>query len=117
MSVSGVASSIIAEHAAKDAAIVVNVRWTTHAHLLPATTKTPSKAATRRRTRSATTPSRVTWAISLPCPKDDLEWVQRALKAKSSRITARDMTHKLGENEDAAACLRWRADLERGRSS
>lgn len=30
------------------------------------------------------------WKISIPCPKDDLAWVQAALKEKSSRITARD---------------------------
>lgn len=30
------------------------------------------------------------WAVSLPCLADDLDWVQRALKGKSTRITARD---------------------------
>lgn len=29
------------------------------------------------------------WRISLPCPADDLEWVQRALAKHSSRVTAR----------------------------
>lgn len=38
------------------------------------------------------------WFISLPCPKDDLAWVERALKAKSTRITARDMASKLGSD-------------------
>jgi hypothetical protein len=31
-----------------------------------------------------------TWAVSLPCPSDDLTWVQAALKRTSTRITARD---------------------------
>jgi len=31
-----------------------------------------------------------TWAVSLPCPLDDLVWVQAALKRSSARITARD---------------------------
>ena len=31
------------------------------------------------------------WKMSLPCPADDLTWVQRALSSKSSRISARDM--------------------------
>jgi len=31
-----------------------------------------------------------TWAVSLPCPTDDLAWVQAALKRSSTRITARD---------------------------
>ena len=30
------------------------------------------------------------WALSLPCPASDLGWVQRALKAQGTRITARD---------------------------
>ena len=43
------------------------------------------------------------WDESLPCAADDLEWVQRALKAKSSRITARDLATKLGEDEEDKA--------------
>lgn len=31
------------------------------------------------------------WKVSLPCPTNDLEWVQRALNAKSQRISARDI--------------------------
>jgi hypothetical protein len=42
------------------------------------------------------------WAVSLPCPKEDLAWVERALKAKSNRITARDMSSTLGESQSAA---------------
>ncbi len=30
------------------------------------------------------------WKISIPCLKDDLSWVQAALKEKTSRITAHD---------------------------
>lgn len=30
------------------------------------------------------------WSVSLPCPADDLEWVQAALKSHSSRIKARE---------------------------
>ena len=52
-------------------------------------------AAMPRRTRWHD-PLEGEWSISLPCPKDDLAWVGRALKAKSSRITARDMASKLG---------------------
>ena len=31
------------------------------------------------------------WGVSLPCLTEDLEWVQRALKDKSTRIKARDI--------------------------
>ena len=30
------------------------------------------------------------WRISLPCLAEDIDWVQGALKQKSSRVTARD---------------------------
>jgi len=30
------------------------------------------------------------WAVSLPCPPDDLAWIQASLKRVSNRITARD---------------------------
>jgi hypothetical protein len=39
-------------------------------------------------------PTAGNWAMSLPCPLDDLSWVQEALKKRSKRVTARDMmTH------------------------
>lgn len=39
------------------------------------------------------------WAISLPCNKDDLEWVRRALAGTSKRITARDAAESFGVSE------------------
>jgi hypothetical protein len=30
------------------------------------------------------------WAMSLPCPKEEMEWVQGSLLKKTKRITARD---------------------------
>ena len=32
------------------------------------------------------------WQMSLPCHADDLNWVQEALKKRSTHVTARDMT-------------------------
>jgi len=32
------------------------------------------------------------WALSLPCPSDDLGWVTSSLASKSSRVTARDLS-------------------------
>jgi hypothetical protein len=49
------------------------------------------------------------WAISLPCESDDLEWVQSALKLKSSRITARD---KSETKKQALESAETRATLE-----
>jgi hypothetical protein len=42
------------------------------------------------------------WKISLPCPADDLSWVRDALKAKSKRITARDMDTAFDVEEETS---------------
>ena len=43
------------------------------------------------------------WAISLPCPADDLGWVQAALKRHSARITARDAASGMSTDAQPAA--------------
>lgn len=44
-----------------------------------------------------------TWILSLPCPADDLKWVQASLEKVSSRISARDMSEQsLPEPEEEA---------------
>lgn len=55
------------------------------------------------------------WKMSLPCPADDLSWVQRALSSKSSRISARDMEASVVEEAaatDASASSSEEVDLE-----
>jgi hypothetical protein len=43
------------------------------------------------------------WKLSLPCPADDLAWVQNSLKAKSTRISARDMATPVEDEDDGGA--------------
>lgn len=43
------------------------------------------------------------WHISLPCQKEDLAWVQSALKKKTSRVTARDLATGISEGKDSKA--------------
>lgn len=99
-SVSGIASSIIAERGPKDAAIVVTCDGP-RTRIYCLYDEAAVEGGDAKEDNLGYEPLKGQWAISLPCPEDDLEWVQRALKAKSSRITARDMTQRLGE--DAAA--------------
>ncbi len=40
------------------------------------------------------------WRMSIPCLLDDLEWVQRSLKAVSNRVTARAVGQQLAEDEE-----------------
>jgi len=39
------------------------------------------------------------WKMSLPCPADDLAWVQNSLRAKSTRISARDMAAPVEDDD------------------
>jgi len=42
------------------------------------------------------------WRISLPCPADDLAWVQDALGKRSNHVTARDMTTTVDEEKSGS---------------
>lgn len=42
------------------------------------------------------------WRISVPALPDDLEWVQRELKNRSTKITAREQGDPIDEDEQAA---------------
>lgn len=42
------------------------------------------------------------WYVSLPCPKEDLTWVQNALRQHSSRITARDLDTGIANDTDTS---------------
>jgi len=52
------------------------------------------------------------WAISLPCAKGDLDWVTRALKKHSERITARDADAGITLDDDAAKAEPLTLNLE-----
>lgn len=48
-------------------------------------------------------PMKGNWMLSLPCPKDDLTWVQDAIKKHSSKITARDIDTGIDSDADNGA--------------
>lgn len=102
MSVAGVASSIIAERTPKDAAIVVTCDGP-RTRIYCLYDDDAIDGADAKEDSLGYEPLKGDWAVSLPCSADDLAWVQRALKTKSSRVTARDQSSKLGESEDANA--------------
>lgn len=45
-------------------------------------------------------PTENDWRMSLPCLADDLSWVQGALAKITSRVTARDLSASIEEDED-----------------
>lgn len=115
LSVSGVASSIIAEQAAKDAAIVITCEGP-RTRIYCLYDDEALAVGDEKEDRLGHDALKGDWTVSLPCPVDDLAWVQRALKAKSSRITARDMTQSLGSESSgsqAATDSAFTVDVDR----
>ena len=97
-SVAGTAAAIIAEQAPKDAAIVVTCDGPrTRIYCIYDEDAIGGDQA--KEDGLGYDPLKGQWSISLPCPVSDLDWVQRSLKSKTSRISARDMCQTLGEDE------------------
>jgi hypothetical protein len=101
LSVVGVASSIIADQSPKDAAIVVQCNGP-RTRIYCLYDEAAIDGSDAKEETLGYDPLEGDWSVSLPCTADDLPWVERALKAKSSRITARDMSSTLGEGASAA---------------
>ena len=63
----------------------------------------------------ATSPTEGDWTMSLPAPAEDLDWVNRSLSSRSTRVTARDQTEAVtdlgggGDDRKASAAT---IDLE-----
>jgi hypothetical protein len=101
MSVSGTACSLIASEAMKDAAIVCNGTGPkVRVYCLYGEEAITGDDANESELQQC--PSDKDWKLSVPCPANDLEWVSRSLKEKSSRITARDLSEPLGPKGEQA---------------
>jgi hypothetical protein len=106
-SVAGIASALITEEIMTDAAMVVygaGPRVRIYC-LYNEDAIDGDKAA---ESALAFVPTDGDWSLSLPSPADDLGWVETALRAKSSRITARDKDTTIDEsssNDDGASAL------------
>lgn len=89
-SITGISSSLIASEAMKDAAIVVSGKGARiRIYCLYDEDAIVGEDANEQ--PFSTTPTDAEWRISLPCPVEDLEWVQKSLGRRSARITARDL--------------------------
>lgn len=97
-SVTGIASSLIADEAAAEPIVVYGSGPRVRIYCLYDEKAMDEEEANE--TALAFTPTEEDWQVSLPCPLDDLTWVQEALKNKSQRITARDMTTAVAEASD-----------------
>ncbi|MER2266079.1 hypothetical protein [Methylobacterium oxalidis] len=108
LAVGGIAASIVADQAPKDAAIVVTCEGPrTRIYCLYDDDAVDGSDANED--PLGFDPLKGAWAMSLPCAEDDLAWVQVALRKHSSRITARDLHEKVaadaGDRGSAPAAL------------
>jgi len=102
LAVSGTAASVIAEQAAKDAAIVVTCDGPrTRIYTLHDDDAIDGSDA--KEDTLGYDPLKGDWKMSLPCPAEDLDWVNNSLKKHSSRITARDNAESSGSETTKAA--------------
>lgn len=105
-SVAGIASSVIADGAPRTAPIVVTCDGP-RTRVYCTYDEDALDDAESSEEPLGFDPLQGDWAVSLPCLADDLEWVQRALKGKGSRITARDVASGVelaeGTHSQAAA--------------
>jgi hypothetical protein len=98
LSVTGIACSLIAGEAFKDApAVMFGTGPRIRIYCLYGDDAMTGDGATE--SALASSPVSGEWALSLPCEPDDLEWVSAALKKRSSRITARDLNLPVEEDE------------------
>ena len=90
LAVAGVAASVIADQAPKDAPIVVTCDGPrTRIYCLYDDDAIDGADATED--PLGFDPLKGDWRLSLPCLAEDLAWVQGALKQHSNRVTARDL--------------------------
>jgi hypothetical protein len=102
MRVAGIAASLIAAEAPKDDKMVV---WGGGPRVRISCTYAEDAITgdNANETKLARSPTEGDWSMSLPCPEEDLTWVQAALAKKSTRITARKLGEKLDTDADEGA--------------
>ncbi len=101
LAVTGVAASVIADHAPKDAAITVTCDGP-RTRIYCLYDDDAIEGSDANEDALGFDPLNGDWRVSLPCQTDDLAWVQGALKKHSTRITARDLDAAVSSADEAA---------------
>jgi hypothetical protein len=111
LSVKGIAASLIADRAMKDAPIIATCEGPrTRIYCLYDDDAVDGSDASED--SLGFDPLKGGWAVSLPCPADELDWVQSALKEHSSRITARDLAAGISTEEQKSSNSALVLDME-----
>jgi hypothetical protein len=99
LAAAGVAASVIADRAPKDASITVTCDGPrTRIYCLYDDDAVEGSDANED--PLGFDPLKGDWRVSLPCLAEDLSWVQSALKKRSTRITARDLDATVSGADD-----------------
>ena len=100
-SVAGVAASIIADAAPKTSPIVVKSSGPrTRIYCIYDDDALDDAGASED--ALGYDPLQGDWSVSLPCNADDLDWVQKALKRHSTRVSARDVADGIAVEKSAS---------------
>jgi hypothetical protein len=101
-SVAGIAASVIADGAVKNAPIVVTCDGPrTRIYCLYDDDALDESSANE--SPLGFDPLQGEWHVSMPCQAEDLGWVNRALRERSARVTARDLADGFAIESTASA--------------
>lgn len=104
LSVAGIASSLIADQAAKDAPIVVTCDGPrTRIYCLYDDDSLDDSGSGEA--KLGYEPLKGDWQVSLPCPQEDLDWVSQALGRLTKRIVARDLAEGISADSKTASAV------------
>jgi hypothetical protein len=100
LAIAGVASSLIADQAPKTAPIIVTCDGP-RTRIYCVYDDDAVGDSEENESALGFDPLKGGWRISLPCLKDDLPWVQAALRKHCSRITGRDLSTGVSDVDEA----------------
>jgi hypothetical protein len=102
VAVRGLASSIIADRAPLSAPIIVSCEGP-RTRIYCLYDEDAVEGSDANEDALGFDPLKGDWRVSLPCPKDDLTWIQDALRTLSARITARAIDAGISLNDETSA--------------
>jgi hypothetical protein len=102
LAVSGIAASIIADKSPQDSPIVV-ICDGPRTRIYCVYDDDAIEDESGNENSLGFDPLQGDWSLSLPCNEEDLDWVKRALSAKSTKITARNKNSQFNEDNEAGS--------------
>ena len=109
--VAGVAASTISSEGPKDDPIIVHGGGP-RAHLYCVYDEDAVSGDGVEEDPFTRSPVQGDWKVSLPVPKEDLDWTQKKLKATSSRVTARALGDRLDEEDKTKTTAAIEVDVK-----